>query len=186
MAKPLMFGDSAFEDDKMEAIAAVDGEWDRSYVPGNSERVRENDTRSLRGLAPLPVAKLKWIPCSKPDGSATDMRDMMPWFQLGYKYVEFKDFADLGITEIPPSAMQTADGLIRRGDLALAFVGEDRAKHNTLMQARINAEQQGTTVKGNVEVAESKSGVGSLMEVYDTLAGEREHAAFSASKGGKR
>lgn len=175
MGKPIFFGDPTFSDDRLEQIEAIDALYDRSYVPGYSERQIENERRRSKGEAELPSVRCQWIPCSRPDGSSTDGRDMMPWYQLGYKFVEESDFERLGITSMPPCAVKGPDGLIRRGDLALAYVDEARAKHNRKVQDSINAEQQGT-VKGNVEVEESRGGVGSFVEVMERLRAERPEA----------
>jgi hypothetical protein len=184
MAKPLFFGDGAFAEDSLEQIEKIDREWDRSYVPGYSEKRVENERRRKDGLAELPTPRLQWVPVTKPDGTSSDQRDMMPWFQLGYRFVEEGDFARLGITGMPPTAIKGSDGLIRRGDVALAYVDEERAKFNQRRQANINAEAHAATVRGAVEVTESKNGVGSLMEMHEQLSAERPQASFGKGKRG--
>jgi len=134
MAKPLLFGDSTLDADRIAQIRGQDDQgWDRSYVPGYSEQRRANELRVRDGLKPIPMDRLQWIRLSHVDGREVGDRDMLGWALDGYQFITVQELKDRGYG-MPPTAYVDTQGRVRREDLALAFV--DNA------QARLNKDRQ--------------------------------------------
>ena len=64
---------------------------------------------------------------------------MVEWLRLGYRACGVDDLESFGFG-FPPTAHVGSDGLIRRGDVALFVVDDDRAERNRIRQKRINEE----------------------------------------------
>jgi len=148
MPKPLLYGDATFDADRMQEFMDLDTQWDRSYVPGYSEKVRYNDLAPVQGHEPVNIpARLQWVRVSRTGGDDVDRKDLLEFGRLGYEFVmadsngkggylrSSKDLSqyDYGF---PPTAYVSSDGLIRREDLALAIVDGDRAQINREARAR--------------------------------------------------
>lgn len=139
--KPLLFADSMFDDERTDAFESMNLSWDPSYVPGYSEARRANEQREARGEAMIPIPRLLWVRVAHTDGrmvSATN-EGMLNYLKLGYRACGLSDLEAQGWGK-PPTATVGPDGLIRRGDLALFIVGEERAERNRAALKRLNAE----------------------------------------------
>ncbi len=139
--KPLIFERNPFDDERLDDIEFSAANFDPSYIPGYGEKRNENQERMRAGKPLHLLPRLQWVRISKKSGLMVNESDegMLDWLKLGYRACGVDDLAGLGYG-FPPTAHVGADGLIRRGDLALFFVGEDRAERNRLRQKRINEE----------------------------------------------
>jgi len=148
--KPLMVGDAIFDAERIESYRNVEASWDRSYVPGYGEKRRENELRVRSGKKAIPMPRLQWLRVSRLGNEDVDRKDMLEWALLGYRFVNEEDLESLGF-EMPPTAHVDAGGLIRREDLALAFVDAEQAARNAERQAAINAGAMGRPRGGSIE-----------------------------------
>lgn len=139
--KPLIFETNPFDDERLDDFEFSTANFDPSYVPGYGEKRNENQHRLREGKPLIPLPRLQWVRISKRSGLQVNESDegMIEWLRLGYRACGVDDLESLGFG-FPPSAHVGSDGLIRRGDEALFFVGEDRAERNKLRQRRINEE----------------------------------------------
>ena len=139
--KPLIFEKNPFEDERLDDIEFSTANFDPSYIPGYGERRNENQHRLRQGKPILPSPRMQWVRIVKKSGLQVNESDegMLDWLKLGYRACGVDDLESMGFG-FPPTAHVGADGLIRRGDLALFFVGEDRASRNRIRQKRINEE----------------------------------------------
>lgn len=139
--KPLIFEKNPFEDERLDDIEFSTANFDPSYIPGYGERRNENQHRAREGKPLLASPRLQWVRIVKKSGLQVTESDegMLDWLKLGYRACGVDDLESLGFG-FPPTAHVGADGLIRRGDLALFYVGEDRAERNRIRQKRINEE----------------------------------------------
>jgi hypothetical protein len=140
--KPLLFADNPFGDDRQDDVEFVEAMFDSSYVPGYSDRRRENELRVRAGKAPLKMPRLQWVRVVAGDGTTVRTSDegMMDWMRQGYRALGLDELKGIGC-ELPPTAHVGPDGLIRRGDLALFIVGESRAERNRVRQDALNRDQ---------------------------------------------
>lgn len=146
--KPLLFADSYFDDERIDDMLAAEerGE-DPSYIPGYSEMKRDNEIRAAKGQKRIPHNRYQWVRCSRRNGTTVSEADeqMMEFRKLGYRAAGIEDLEnDPVVKGLPPAATVGADGLIRRGDLALFVVGDKRAERNREVQ-RIANEGAGKT-----------------------------------------
>ena len=143
---------------------------DPGWIPGYSEQVRANELDSIdptirnfttarefkvadgtqlrehyfkmlgKTPTPLPV-RMKWVRVAGMDGTEnTNVRtDMAVYKRDGYKFATAEVLAAHGY-DVPPVAEVGADGLIRRGDVALMYVDADRAQVIDARKARERAE----------------------------------------------
>ena len=156
MPKPLLFGDKTLDYQQLEEIEALQaGGWDSSYVPGYSEKRRENELRVAKGLQEVALPRLQWVRANHVDGRAIATSEMYKWAKLGYQRVTEEDFEDLGIS-MPPAAHKGADGSICKEDLVLCYVPEDVAKRNKLRQEAETARFQGMGAGDHIEIQERK------------------------------
>jgi hypothetical protein len=139
--KPLIFETNPFDEERLDDIEFAAHQFDPSYVPGYGEKRNENQLRGRDKKPLLEMPRLQWVRITKKSGLQVTESDegMLDWLKLGYKACGVDDLHNMGYG-FPPTAHVGADGLIRRGDLALFFVGEDRAERNRLRQKRINEE----------------------------------------------
>ncbi len=139
--KPLIFERNPFDDERLDDIEFSAANFDPSYIPGYGEKRNDNQDRARAGKPLIPLPRLQWVRIAKKGGFQVNESDegMLDWLKLGYRACGVDDLASLGFG-FPPTAHVGADGLIRRGDLALFFVAEDRAERNRLRQKRINEE----------------------------------------------
>lgn len=159
LKKPLVFGESVHNTERLDDYEFASRRWDASYVPGFSELRAENELAVKDGKKPVPIPRLQWVRLTKPDGatyvSETD-EGMVEWSRLGYRACGLADLERHGFGW-PPAAGSgpRPDGTIRRGgDLALFIVDEDIA-------ARNRAERQAELGDETQFIPESKTG-----EVY--------------------
>ena len=130
MAKPLLFGDTTLDADRIDEIRSQDAAgWDRSYVPGYGEQRRSNELRVRDGKKPIPLDRLQWIRLNHIDGKEVGERDMLQWALDGYQFITLQELKDRGYG-MPPTAYVDSQGRIRREDLALAFVDNAQARKN--------------------------------------------------------
>ena len=136
-SKPLIFGESAYDTDRLDDLEYANRHWDAAYVPGYSEQRVENEQRVKDGKSPIPMPRLQWVRVKRPNAaeyvSETD-EAMIEWSRLGYKAMGRADLERYGYGW-PPAAGSGpgSDGLIcRGGDLALFFIDEDRADRNRI------------------------------------------------------
>ena len=139
--KPLIFETNPFDEERLDDIEFASAQFDPSYIPGYGEKRNENQMRGRDRKPLMGMPRLQWVRISKKSGIQVNESDegMLDWLKLGYKACGVDDLQNMGFG-FPPTAHVGADGLIRRGDLALFFVGEDRAERNRLRQKRINEE----------------------------------------------
>lgn len=139
--KPLVFGESAFDSDRLDDFEYAMGHRDASYVPGYHEQRVENEMRVKDGKPPIPMPRLQWVRIKRPNAAdyvAETDEGMVEWIRLGYKAMGTSDLERYGYGW-PPAAGSgpTPDGLIcRGGDLALFFIDEERADRNRRAQAQ--------------------------------------------------
>jgi len=133
--KPLIFGASAYDTDRLDDLEFSGERFDGSYVPGYSELRTENELAVKDGRKPVPLPRLQWVRIKKPDGAtyvpSTD-EGMVEWVRLGYRACGVDDLKKYGYGW-PPAAGHgpNPDGLIcRGGDVALFIVDEERAERN--------------------------------------------------------
>ena len=170
--KPLLFGTTYADDIErlMETNEIMEN--DPGYIPGYSEAVRswelslidptvENFStsrhiRTSEGLnlrdhyikkygepKPLPV-RFKWVRVEdmKGDSNAPNVRkDLVPYVKDGYTFATSDDLARYNYG-VPPQAIVSADGTIRRGDVALVVVDAEGAKRADAKKARLKAERE--------------------------------------------
>ena len=139
--KPLIFESNPFDEERLDDIEFAAQQFDPSYIPGYGEKRNENQMRARSHKPLLEMPRLQWVRIAKKGGLQVNESDegMLDWLKLGYKACGVDDLQNMGFG-FPPTAHVGADGLIRRGDLALFFVGEGRAERNRLRQKRINEE----------------------------------------------
>jgi len=139
--KPLLFDRNPFDDERLDDLEFAAAHKDGSYVPGYSEIKAENQLRAARGKPLHQTARLQWVRIAKRGGMNVTESDegMIDWMRLGYRACGIADLESNG-WGFPPTAHVGADGLIRRGDLALFIVGGERADRNRVLQKRINEE----------------------------------------------
>lgn len=148
--KPLIFADDPYES-LDEGLAFKTGDHDLSYVPGYSEKKRENAFRA-RDDEPLhELPRLQWVRISRGSGEDVGVTDdaMMTWRAQGYMAMgtdKLRELAEQYWPEygyrFPPQARVAADGTIRRsGDVALFYVPPTRAAENRLAEAEKRANQ---------------------------------------------
>ena len=141
--KPLLFGDKTFDAERLDDVAFAEDNWDWSYVPGYSEQRRENDLLVRDGKKATPMDRLYWARVGGVDGGTPDYRQRVGTQRLGYTACTKEELEARG-WGFPPAAYEGPDGMIRRDDLALCIVGNDRAEKNRIRQEQINAEFHGT------------------------------------------
>jgi len=130
----LIFADGALDTQRLDDYEVASEHFDAAYVPGYSEAKIENELRIRDGKKPIPIPKLQWVRVKRPNGSdyvsETD-EGMVNWLRLGFRAMGKEDLEAYGYGW-PPAAGSgpDSDGLIRRGDLALFFVDENRATRN--------------------------------------------------------
>jgi hypothetical protein len=139
MAKPLLFGDATLDAARIEEMRAIEGQWDRSYVPGYGEARRKNEWLIRDGKKPIPMDRLQWVRVGHVDGREVGDRDMLDWALNGYQFITKQELTDRG-WGMPPTAYVDSQGRIRREDLALAFVDAKQAAKNRERQEAIDAE----------------------------------------------
>jgi hypothetical protein len=149
---------------------------DASYVPYYSEEKTRNETRLAKGEPLTPLPRLHWIRVKRPDGRSVGQGDeaMVNFRMLGYRAMGQDDLEALqkalgaDALELPPSAHVDQNGLISRGDLALFFVGADRANLNRRNLKNLNEQmEQVSQTKGPVyrDTAREATYKGSLEEL---------------------
>ena len=164
MSKPLLFGDTTLDADRIEEIRALDYVWDRSYVPGYGELRRENEHRVKRGEKPLPCPRLQWIRLNQLDGREVGDRDMLEWAMNGYRFMDQTELEQFGF-RLPPTGYVDAQGRIRREDLALAFVDEEQARKNKERRAVQQAVIPIASENEEVQWSERKNDVADIAEL---------------------
>ena len=60
--KPLVFGESAFDTDRLDDLEYAMGHRDASYVPGYHEQRVENEQRAKDGKSLIPIPRLRQSP----------------------------------------------------------------------------------------------------------------------------
>lgn len=153
--KPLMFGDKTLDFEQLEAFDQImEAGWDSAYIPGYSDKRRENEIRVKEGQKPIPLPlRFQWIRASTVNGKAVATTEMYNWARLGYRKAT-KDVLEENGYGMPPAAFVNPDGDIMKEDLVLAFVPEDIARRNQSRQNQINAEFQGFAAEDHIEVEE--------------------------------
>lgn len=145
--KPLIFGQSPYDTERLDDMEYAHRQWDASYVPGYSEARAENEKRLREGKKPIPLPRLQWIRITRPTGreyvSETD-EGMVEWTRLGYKACGVDDLRKYGYGWPPAAgAGPSSDGLIRRGgDLALFVIDEVRAERNRVIRRQELSEER--------------------------------------------
>lgn len=153
--KPLMFGDKALDFEQLEKFDEImEAGWDSAYIPGYSDKRRENELRVLKGQKAIPLPlRFQWIRASTVNGKAVATTEMYNWARLGYRKAT-KEVLDEHGYGLPPAAFENPDGDIMKEDLVLAFVPEDIALRNKKRQDQTNAEFQGFASEDHIEVEE--------------------------------
>lgn len=164
-AKPLIFGKSALDDDRLDGFEKALGRYGVTYVPGYSEMKAENELRIKDGNAPIPIPRLQWVRIKRPNAGdyvvETD-EGMVEFVRLGYRAMGVEDLDRYGYGWPPAAGSKpNSDGLICIGDLALFYVDADTAKRNRrIRQAELKEEAQGALEKqyepGAEDIAERK------------------------------
>lgn len=174
--KPLLFGNARLDATAIDEIEKFEQEnFDWSYVPGYSEQRRINEHRVRDGQKAMPMDKLYWVRVERTDGSDVDYREATTVSRLGYRACTIDDLKERG-WGMPPTAHVAADGTIRREDVALAIVDNDRATKNQRRQEVANAEFEGRDILPDARpglVAESRvetSKHGSFKDMQSLLA----------------
>jgi len=139
ISKPLIFGESAYDTDRLDDLDFANRHWDAAYVPGYSEQRVENERRVRDGQPPIPLPRLQWVRIKRPDAStyvAETDEAMVNWRRDGYKSMGLTDLKRYGYGWPPAAGSGPGpDGLIcRGGDLALFFIDEVRAERNRLQR----------------------------------------------------
>jgi len=172
IGKPLLFGDATLDVTRLDEAMSMQANWDNSFVPGYSEMRHDNDLLVLEGRKPIPIARAQWIKVGKGDSMNSDLRDLLPFTRLGYRFVTVSDLPRLG-WGMPPAAYAAEDGTIRREDVALAFVSAERAAINIAKQREINADFHAKPDMApgidEVEDPRSKTGHGTREDVLKEL-----------------
>lgn len=141
--KPLIFETNPLDEEFLDEFDQDFGvsRFDASYVPGYSEKRIENQIRARDSKPLLPLPRLEWVRVTKKGGQMTSESDegMVEWLRLGYRACGVDDLESFGFG-FPPTAHVGSDGLIRRGDVALFVVGDERAERNRIRQKRTNEE----------------------------------------------
>ena len=166
--KPLLFAENPLADMRVKGMDARPDHLDPSYIPGYSDVRWQNDLRRAKGQKTLPQnARAQWVRVSRRDGTTVRETDegMMEWLRLGYRAAGLDDLKKLG-WEMPPTAEVGADGLIRRGDLALFYVDAEQADENRRDQIGRNVE-----ARDRESELESKQG----LEVLPTEQDKEDH-----------
>lgn len=161
--KPLLFGDKTFDADRIDELQALGGNWDQSYVPGYSEARRLADMNGEQHKGP----RAQWVRVGTTSATDVDYSERIGFEMLGYQAVGEDDLEHLG-WGMPPAAHVGPDGLIRRGDLALAYVDDKRAEKNRAFQKRKN-EDFYSMPDGAIESTERHVGRGSLESAQAAL-----------------
>lgn len=139
--KPLVFGNSAYDSERLDDLDLANRQWDAAYVPGYSEMRVENEKLVRDGKQPVPMPALQWVRITRPDGATTVSETdegMVEWSRKGYRACGVADLKRYGYGW-PPTAGSgpRSDGTIRRGgDLALFIIDEDRADRNRRKRAQ--------------------------------------------------
>jgi hypothetical protein len=173
--KPLIFETNPFDDERLDDVEFSATRFDASYVPGYSEKIIENELRERDGRPQFPLPRLEWVRVTKKGGQIVSEGDegMLEWLKLGYRACGVADLESMGFG-FPPTAHVGSDGLIRRGDVALFFVGDERAERNRIRQKRINEEfasrepMSGDSGEVYEDKTERKVARGSLRELAST------------------
>jgi hypothetical protein len=155
--KPTLWGSPVTENDRNHA--ADEYAWEHftpAWVPGYDEYIKANEIEGNRmlsramkdkllkdlGVRPkkLPI-RVTWVRVAAPDGgrSYNASIDLAAWRRQGYRPATLEILHAAGM-QLPPTAYVDSDGTIRREDVALWFVDEERAAANDRSQARYNAE----------------------------------------------
>lgn len=173
--KPLLFGDARIEATAIEDIERFEDQgFDWSYVPGYSEQRIMNEHAVRDGHKPMPLDRLYWARVARTDGSDVDYREAVNTARLGYRACTIEDLKERG-WGMPPAAHVAEDGTIRRQDVALAIVDEDRARRNRVRQEHANAEFEGRDPMPDMprgisgESTLEKTGHGSLSDAKQAL-----------------
>lgn len=182
--KPLLFGESYENaiDKEMDRNLMIEN--DPGWIPGYSEQVRANEISAIdptqrnfttarefktssgvqlrdhylqtfgAEAKPLPM-RLKWVRVSGMDGTENKnvRTDLAVYKRDGYQFASKELLEKHGYT-VPPVAEVGADGLIRRGDVALMYVDAERAKLIDLRAARERSEREQPALQPGIEIVE--------------------------------
>ena len=184
--KPLAFGTSYEQEIELEMERNQMIQNDPGWIPGYSEQVRANEIANIdptqrnfttgrefkskdgtqlqqhyfrmlgKTPKPLPV-RFKWVRVSGMDGTENKnvRTDMAVYTRDGYKFAKLEDLQAHGY-EVPPVAEIAADGLIRRGDVALMVVDAEGAKKIEARKALERAEADTPSVQPGITVERTR------------------------------
>ncbi len=117
---------------------------DMSYVPGFSDLRRARDLKvaeytnhkvGREAIPEMPV-NMRWARNQSKDGKP-DSQKVFGHSQKGYRMASKADISPTNpwLTALPPGAEIGADGIIRKGDLALMVATKEQAAKNALVKA---------------------------------------------------
>lgn len=168
MPKPLLTGDAALTYGQIEKMREQRARWDDSYVPGYSEKSRENQLRINRGEDPVPMPRLQWIRIRNVNNEDVGMPERVNWHMLGYQLCTKEDLEKHG-WGMPPAATIDVNGNIRRLDQALAIVDAAQAERNREYQKQQNAQFHATPLDSSNEDDRRSEARVSLDELKQSL-----------------
>ena len=149
--KPLLFADSMYASDRRDGAEFRQANLDGSYVPFYSEERSRNELRAARGEKLTPLPHLVWVRVKRTDGGNISHGDsqLTEYRMKGFVAMGLDDLESLQKAlgaeslELPPTAhVDRQTGLIVKEDVALFWIGHERAISNRKKLDALNTELQ--------------------------------------------